>query len=205
MSLYSEKYIDNFNKICNESQFKWNGKSCDSATFFNFLVEFSKKLSSSNKILFYGNGASHSFAEHMALDWSKNGKIMSITLSNNALLTALSNDYSYEDAFRKHLEMNYKPGDLVVTISSSGNSKNIIKVIDYCNDNNIVFLTLSGLKQSNYSKNNSKNLIYVPAKTYGVVECAHQLFLHLWLDNYMNIYDWDREDEQNMNSNDFNL
>ena len=78
-------------------------------------------------------------------------------------------------------------------------------MIDYCNLNKINLLTFSGLKSSNISFSNSKNAIYVPAKTYGVVECAHQLFLHLWLDKYMNIFDWDRNEEQNMNNSEFKL
>ena len=41
---------------------------------------------------------------------------------------------------------------------------------------------------------------YVPSKTYGMVECVHQVLLHLWLDQYMGIYEWERDDYQNMNS-----
>ena len=205
MKNYSTLYLNNFSSICSDTEFKWGNKNCDIDSFFELLVKFTSKLNDKSKIFFYGNGASHSFAEHMSLDWSKNGKISSISLSNNALLTALSNDYSYEESFTEHLKMNYNEGDFIVTISSSGNSPNIKKIIEHCNKNGISLLSLSGLKQTNFSKENSSNYIFVPAKTYGFVECAHQLFLHLWLDKFMNILEWERDDEQNMDNTNFNL
>src|SRR6056300_928254 len=99
MKNYSTLYLNNFSSICSDSEFKWRNKNCDIESFFESLVKFTSKLNDKSKIFFYGNGASHSFAEHMSLDWSKNGKISSTSLSNNALLTALSNDYSYEESF----------------------------------------------------------------------------------------------------------
>ena len=66
-------------------------------------------------------------------------------------------------------------------------------------------LALSGLKNNNKSIQSAKNSIYVPMKTYGMVECIHQIFLHSILDEFMEIYEWDRTDFQNMNANNFKL
>jgi D-sedoheptulose 7-phosphate isomerase len=95
--------------------------------------------------------------------------------------------------------------DFVVTISSSGNSPNIISVLNYCKGNNINTLALSGLKDDNKSISLADYSIYVPMKTYGMVECIHQIFLHLMLDESMGIEEWERNEFQNMNSNNFKL
>jgi D-sedoheptulose 7-phosphate isomerase len=95
--------------------------------------------------------------------------------------------------------------DLVITISSSGNSPNVVSVLDYCKENNIKSLALSGLKKDNKSITLANHSIYVPMKTYGMVECIHQIFLHLILDESMEIFEWKREDFQNMSAKEFKL
>ena len=62
-----------------------------------------------------------------------------------------------------------------------------------------------GLDSNNKARNMGDINFYVPAKTYGIVECAHQVLLHLWLDKFMNITEWDRRKIQNMNSKNFQL
>ena len=199
-------YLETFNLVVNNVTFKWGGKRHTLEKFFENLIKRTESLSATkNQIFFYGNGASFAFSDHMALDWSKNGKINSHCLSSNSLLTALGNDYSYNEIFSRHLEIYSKPGDLVVTISSSGNSPNIKDVIEFCKKRNIELISLSGLKNINFSFINSENAIYVPAKTYGIVECAHQLFLHMWLDLFMKVYEWEKIDYQNMNFKGFKL
>jgi len=66
-------------------------------------------------------------------------------------------------------------------------------------------LALSGLKNDNMSIQISNFSIYVPMKTYGMVECIHQIFLHLILDESMEIFEWDRDEIQNMNASNFKL
>ena len=161
---------------------------------------------SRNKIFFFGNGASAAFANHMALDFSKNGKILARSLSDSAMLTALANDYTDELAMLEYLKIEgVNKDDLVITISSSGNSPNVVSVLNHCKENNIKSLALSGLKQDNKSIILADYSIYVPMKTYGMVECIHQIFLHLILDQSMDIFEWDRQVFQNMNSKNFTL
>ena len=120
----------------------------------------------------------------MALDFSKNGKILARSLSDSAMLTALSNDYSYENAMLEFLKLEgVSEDDLVITISSSGNSPNVVSVLNHCKNNNLKSLALSGLKKDNKSVSLADYSMYVPMKTYGMVECIHQIFLHLILDN----------------------
>jgi D-sedoheptulose 7-phosphate isomerase len=75
--------------------------------------------------------------------------------------------------------------------------------MNFCKDNNIKTLGLSGLKNDNKSISLADYSIYVPMKTYGMVECIHQIFLHLILDESMGIFEWDRNEFQNMNHSNF--
>ena len=197
---YYSNYFKSINQGLVESLYYTNQQLTDPALFFKEIKNILNKLrENNNKIYFFGNGASAAFANHMALDFSKNGKILARSLSDSALLTALSNDYSYENAMLEFLKIEgVTKEDLVITISSSGNSPNIISVLNYCKENNINSLALSGLKQENKSVALADYSIYVPMKTYGMVECIHQIFLHLILDQSMDIYEWDRNEFQNM-------
>ena len=204
---YQSNYIQSINIGLISSKFFTKKAEEDINLFFESINNLLLQLKQSKKrIFFFGNGASASFANHMALDFSKNGGINSKSLSDSAMLTALSNDYSFDQAMVEYLKIeNVESNDLVITISSSGNSPNIINVLDYCKMNNIRTLALSGLKSDNKSILLSYYSIYVPMKTYGMVECIHQIFLHLILDNSMDIYEWDRNEFQNMNATNFKL
>ena len=142
----------------------------------------------------------------MALDWSKNGGILAFCLSDSAMLTALANDYDFEGCFLEFLKINSPTSnDLVVTTSSSGNSKNVVKVLEYCKENNISSFGLSGLNEGNKTERLSHFSLFVPMKTYGMVECIHQLFHHIFLDKFMGIEEWNKTESQNMDASNFKL
>jgi len=204
---YYSNYFKSIGQGLMDSIYYLDQQKIEPELFFQTIKSFLTKLrETGNKIYFFGNGASAAFANHMALDFSKNGKILSRSLSDSALLTALSNDYSYEKAMLEYLKIEgVSKDDLVITISSSGNSSNVVSVLAYCKENNIKSLALSGLKNDNKSITLADYSIYAPMKTYGMVECIHQIFLHLILDQSMDIFEWDRSEVQNMNFKDFKL
>lgn len=152
-----------------------------------------------------GNGASAAFANHMAIDWSKNGKVATRSFSDSALLTAVANDMGAEEMFSAPLAFYAKEGDILVTVSSSGNSPNILRAIAKGREKSMDVVTFSGLKPDNASRKSGDINIYVPGKTYGMVECAHQILLHMWLDRYMGITEWDRNVFQNMRQDVYQL
>ena len=207
MDNYAENYIDTFYAGIKKTKYKIRGEKSESSSFFHELNEQTKKLKQNGgRLFFFGNGASASFSNHMALDWSKNGGILALCLSDSAMLTALANDYDFEGCFLEFLKINSPTSnDLIVTTSSSGNSKNIVKVLEYCKENTICSFGLSGLNEGNKTENLSDFCLFVPMKTYGMVECIHQFFHHLWLDKYMKIREWDKIESQNMDSNNFKL
>jgi len=204
---YEDFYFESFSDLISKTIYTINNKQIDKETFFTSLVDKSNQVNElDGRLFFVGNGASSAFSNHMALDWSKNGNIKSFTLSDSSLLTALANDISYEDAFAKFLEIyDFNKNDLVITISSSGNSKNIISVIKYCKKNKIQTVGFSGLNSDNLSHKLTDYSVFVPCKTYGFAECIHQFYLHLWLDKFMKIEEWTKSASQNMDSNNFNI
>ena len=204
---YYSNYINSINYGLLNSKYFNSNIEIKPELFFKEIKDIMHQLrESKSKIYFFGNGASAAFANHMALDFSKNGKILSRSLSDSALLTALSNDYTFEGAMVEYLKIEgVTKNDLIISISSSGNSPNVVNVLNYCKENNFKSLALSGLKENNKSIELANYSIYVPMKTYGMVECIHQVFLHTILDETMDIYEWNRDDFQNMNAVEFNL
>ena len=142
-------------------------------------------------IYFIGNGASATMASHMALDFTKNGGFRSLAFNDSAYLTAIGNDLSYENVFSLPIEKFGKVGDLLISISSSGNSPNILNGISSAQKLKMKVVTLSGMKPDNQSRQNGDLNVYDPAKTYGIVECTHQTLLHCWLDCLMNLKEWE--------------
>lgn len=204
---YQEDYFESIRNSLSASCFRIDKVDVKDDFFFESLINLVEtNQKKGGRLFFFGNGASAAFSNHMALDWSKNGGILSLSLSDSALLTALSNDYSYNEAFVEFLKINTgNSNDIVVTVSSSGNSANIVNVLDYCGEKDIATFGLSGLKDQNETVKKARYSLYVPRKTYGIVECIHQIYLHLWLDRYMGIEDWNRDTYQNMDASNYNV
>ena len=140
-----------------------------------------------NTMYLIGNGASATMASHMAADFSKNCECRSMAFNDIALMTAISNDISYEQCFATPLFRFAKKDDLLVTISSSGNSSNIINAIKTARELDLGVVTLSGLSSDNISRKLGDLNFYLPAQTYGLVESCHQVLLHCWLDTFLEI------------------
>lgn len=205
--MYDKNYIQSINSGLNDTSYLINKQQVKSEIFFNeinLLIKKTQKIK--GKIYFFGNGASASFSNHMALDWSKNGGVLALSLSDSSMLTALANDYSYDEVFVEFMKINkISSDDLVISTSSSGNSKNIVNVLNYCKKNNITSIGLSGLNSGNKTEEIANYSLFVPSKTYGMVECIHQIFHHLILDKFMNIEEWRKIESQNMDAKNFKL
>lgn len=135
-----------------------------------------------NKVFFIGNGGSAGIAIHMTADFMKNGRIMTQGLYDPSTITCLGNDYGYEYIFSKQLEILFKENDLLVAISSSGNSVNIINSIKVARDKGGNILTLSGFDDSNAIRKLGNYNVYVPISNYGIVESIHNLILQQIID-----------------------
>lgn len=176
------------------------GRALDIDAGMAVLCELSGKAARAGKRQFFcGNGASAAFSSHMALDWSKNAKVPTLSFADGVFLTALVNDLGADEMYASALRLHAGPGDVLATISSSGNSPNILKAIGAARELGMEVVTVSGLKPDNASRALGDVNFYFPGRTYGIVECAHQALLHAWLDAYMEVKEWDFDGYQNMN------
>jgi D-sedoheptulose 7-phosphate isomerase len=176
-----------------------NGNTLDPQTAIDRLSTLSRSTAESgNRQFLCGNGASAAFASHMASDWTKNARVPTFCFSDHAILTAAVNDVGPDAMFAVPLRGYASRGDLLVTISSSGNSPNIIAALQEAGNIGLARVTLSGLKPDNASRRMGDINLYVPAKSYGIVECAHQVLLHAWIDAFLGIEEWNLTAEQNL-------
>ena len=171
----------------------YDGKILTQEECMDIFVEKVRGTHDSNGMLFFcGNGASCTMAEHLSHDWFQNGKLNTYTCSETAHLTAISNDVSFEDVFSYRIDRIMGENDVLITISSSGNSPNIVKAILAAKKKGSFVVTLSGKNENNKSRQFGDLNIWVPLETYGQVETAHATILHELLDEYMNRYEGGR-------------
>ncbi len=206
-----ETYFASYAKALNEALLQVsvrdkNGQEIDIESGLRQWTEISKGIrETKHRQWICGNGASAAFANHMALDFTKNGGIPTQSVSDSALITALANDMGVESLFAAPIGWLAESGDLLITVSSSGNSPNILRAIETAREKGMKVVTLSGLKPDNASRSSGDLNFYIPGKTYGVVECTHQILLHMWLDQFLNVHEWDRDTLQNMSADAFQL
>ncbi len=142
-------------------------------------------------IFILGNGGSASTASHMSCDFGKNTlqnvydpknkriKVISLT-DNVALMTAFSNDLTYEDVFAEQLLNLVKPKDVVVAISGSGNSPNVLKALNYAKDHQAITVGFLGFHTGGKAKELCDYDITIQSDSYGVVEDLHLMLNHLF-------------------------
>lgn len=135
-----------------------------------------------NKIIFVGNGGSAGIASHLAIDFSKNGGIRAMAFNDPSALTCLGNDLGYENVFAKQIEFHGRPGDLLIGISSSGRSPNILNAVKMARSRDIKAVTFSGFTPDNALRGVGDVNFFVASKEYGFVEVAHLALCHAILD-----------------------
>ncbi len=133
-------------------------------------------------VFLIGNGASASMASHVAADLAKNGHIRTEVFTDLSLITAIANDVSFEAIFSEPLSRRISEGDMVVAISSSGRSPNILRAIELAKQRGGSTVTLSAMQPDNPLRRNGEVNFYVPADTYGMAETCHAALLHYWID-----------------------
>ena len=145
------------------------------------FFQFQKAFHTHERVIVLGNGGSSSVASHISQDYMKfHGKKVSI-LSDPSMLTMLTNDYGYENAYQKFLEYYVEEDTLVVLMSSGGESENILNCLTWCEENSVDYGILTGFSPDNRIRSMATNAIwnyYINSEDYGVVECIHQIFLH---------------------------
>ena len=137
------------------------------------------------RIFVIGNGGSAATASHFACDLGKNAvppgkrrfKVLALTDSTPAL-TAYGNDNGYASVFKEQLVNLMEPGDVVLAISASGNSPNIVEAISYARENRATVIGLAGFGGGKLSEL-SHHAITIPAETYEQIEDLHMVLTHI--------------------------
>ena len=167
-----EKYFKNYNKsifnLLNDLDISLIDKSVE-------LIQDCKK--NKGKTYIVGNGGSSSIASHVSVDFAKVANVPSNTFNNANLITCFANDYGHENWVKEAIKAYTQKNDILILISSSGNSNNIINAAKYCNENNIPLITFSGFdKENNLAKLGNIN-IHINSKNYNYIEMSHHIIL----------------------------
>jgi D-sedoheptulose 7-phosphate isomerase len=175
-----------------------SGKVIPFAEAVDQCVALLKKIQQEERRAYIvGNGGSAGIAGHTAIDLWKNGGVPTQAFNDASLLTCLSNDIGFDKVFSLPIEMFARKGDLVICISSSGNSQNILNAAQSALDKGCDVITLSGFDKGNKLKPMGHINFFVPAFSYGFAEVIHQYILHAILDT--KLYCSDGRDVYNKN------
>ena len=145
---------------------------------FNQLVdELKKTKKAKKKVILYGNGGSAAMASHLSVDLTEACNIRAVNFNEADLLTCFSNDYGYENWVKEAISSYADKNDLVICISSSGTSKNIINGAIKAQKMGCRVITFSGFKKTNPLKKIGKINFWIDSTNYNIIEMTH----HIWL------------------------
>lgn len=152
-------------------------KSVD-VVLFDKTINLIKTAGKKNcKIIIVGNGGSAAMASHVSVDLTKNANIRAINFNEADLLTCFSNDFGYEEWVSNAIKYYADNGDLVILISSSGSSKNIVNGAITAKKLGLQLITFSGFNPENPLRKIGDINFFVNSKGYNIVEITHQVWL----------------------------
>lgn len=186
---YGTRYFANLDKVSRAIE-ATNGDAAP-VKFDTAMEQFTALCrdvqSSGRKLMFIGNGGSASIASHMATDFMKNGRVRATAFNDPMFLTCLGNDLGYENVFGFQIDGHGEANDLLIAVSSSGKSQNILNGVAAARRKKSKVVTLSGFGQANPLRDMGDLNFYVPSGEYGVVELLHCSLIHCALDGLMGI------------------
>jgi len=160
---FNELYL-NFNKATT-TDFKYTAK----------LIKKAHEIK--KKIIVVGNGGSAAMASHVTVDLTKTAGIRAVNFNEADLITCFANDYGYEHWVAKALEFYADEEDLVILISSSGQSRNMLNGAKQAKEMKLPLITLSGFRADNPLRTKGDVNLWVDSTAYNIVEMTH----HVWL------------------------
>ena len=187
MNLDFSMRVDQFAKVLLALEFTAINNSSLIATESGVLACCKQLLEARNankNIYIVGNGGSAGVAAHAVTDLFNVAKLKATTLHESSLLTCMANDFGYENAVARMLGQLLNAGDIVIAISSSGNSMNMRNAAIVGREKGAFVLTLSGFKADNPLRQLGDLNIWLPSNDYGFVETGHQFILHNIADRF---------------------
>ena len=167
-----QKFFKDYNKSIFDLLDKFDTDLIDESV--KIIDECRKK---GGKVYIVGNGGSSSMASHVSVDFAKVARVPSETFNNANLITCFANDYGHDNWVLEAIKAYTNQNDILILISSSGTSNNILNAAKYCKENRIPFITLSGFKNDNPLFQLGNVNIHVPSNKYNFIEMAHHIIL----------------------------
>ncbi|ADU62984.1 MAG: SIS domain-containing protein [Pseudodesulfovibrio sp.] len=159
------------------------GVVLDTDAGFSLLVGWVKECREQRRrVYFVGNGASASMASHFSADLGKMAGVPTEVFTDCALITATGNDMGYDQTFAYPLGQRMVPGEILVAISSSGNSPNAVAAVRMAGRLSGRTVTFTAMSPDNAMRSLGDLNFYLPAQTYGMAECGHGIALHHLVD-----------------------
>lgn len=162
-------YLDEFSKLVNTREVR------NKLELVGKILESQRETG--GRLLIFGNGAASSIAGHAALDFTKQGKLRSLCFHDPALLTAFANDFGYENAYAEIISHYYEATDIVIFVSVSGESPNIIQGLKRAKDLGLRTIGFSGKNQDNSLNSSADHVFWVKSHAYNIVENVHSIWL----------------------------
>jgi D-sedoheptulose 7-phosphate isomerase len=154
-------------------------------SFNKFLINNLKKLQKNilnckkngKKVIIFGNGGSAAIASHFALDLTNAGKVRCVNISDPSLITCFANDYGFDNWIYKAIDFYADKNDILILISSSGMSKNMINAVKKSKVKFSSIVTFTGFDEKNDLKKLGDLSFYIKSNIYNIVENIHQIWL----------------------------
>lgn len=185
-----QQYVGQLTQALEQTECSTEGEEMPFAEGLHLVRQWLQEAEAhKRKILLIGNGGSAATASHLAVDFWKNGGVRALTFNDSAQLTCLANDLCHEDGFAAAIEAFGEPGDLLIGISCSGTSENIVRGARQALAQQMKVITCSGFQPDNTLRQLGHANFYVPNFSYGLTETLHQLIIHAMLDVKMHCDD----------------
>lgn len=177
---YLNRFID---ALKGTAFYKGSVKADDYEEGIGLLFDvFSEAKEKGGTLYFVGNGGSAAIASHMTSDFKKNGCMKTGALLDASVITCFGNDFGYDYIYSKQLEQIGEEGDVLVAISSSGNSPDIVNAVLQAKKIGMKVITFSGFKSDNKIKSMGDINVYTAIEQYGIVESVHITILQQVVD-----------------------
>ena len=187
--MYFNQWTDNLSACLSDLNCKIQGISAIPVNSFELVKKILMGVKAqSKKVGIIGNGGSAAIACHISQDMINKLGIASFVLTDAALITCIGNDFGYENVFSKSLDVMLNEDDLLIAISDSGESKNILNAVQVAKKNNCKIMTLSAFKNNNTLFMQSVDVAFhIKTENYGLAEISHLTILHALVDELSQI------------------
>ena len=174
------QHLEQFKNVLSNTKISIQNKQVHSFELgLDLVVEKLMQIREEKRNLYViGNGGSAGIAAHAVTDFANVCKLKASTLHESSLLTCMANDYGYENAMARMLDLVLNPGDVLIAISSSGKSANIVNATSKAKNKGAYSITLTGFSSSNPVRATGDLNIWVDSNDYGLIEVGHQFILH---------------------------